>query len=84
VAAEGARQPNQCAVVSWRPDSVGCDDEKRHSSHEQCKPRTRHERNDSHRWSIPREGDVHQMGDFKSVWFKDPDGNILNLVNQTM
>ena len=31
-----------------------------------------------------REGDVHQMGDFKSVWFKDPDGNILNLVNQSM
>ena len=31
-----------------------------------------------------REGDVHQMGDFKTVWFKDPDGNILNLVNQSM
>jgi catechol 2,3-dioxygenase-like lactoylglutathione lyase family enzyme len=31
-----------------------------------------------------REGDVHVMGDFKAVWFKDPDGNILNLVNQTM
>jgi catechol 2,3-dioxygenase-like lactoylglutathione lyase family enzyme len=31
-----------------------------------------------------REGDVHRTGDFKSVWFKDPDGNILNLVNQSM
>jgi catechol 2,3-dioxygenase-like lactoylglutathione lyase family enzyme len=31
-----------------------------------------------------REGDVHQMGDLKAVWFKDPDGNILNLVNQSM
>ena len=31
-----------------------------------------------------REGDVHQMGDLESVWFKDPDGNILNLVNQSM
>jgi catechol-2,3-dioxygenase len=31
-----------------------------------------------------REGDVHMTGDFKAVWFKDPDGNILNLVNQTM
>ena len=31
-----------------------------------------------------REGDVHQMGDFKAVWFKDPDGNILNLINQAM
>jgi catechol 2,3-dioxygenase-like lactoylglutathione lyase family enzyme len=31
-----------------------------------------------------REGDVHVMGDFKAVWFKDPAGNILNLVNQTI
>jgi catechol-2,3-dioxygenase len=31
-----------------------------------------------------REGDVHMAADFKAVWFKDPDGNILNLVNQTM
>ena len=29
-----------------------------------------------------REGDVHVMGDLKAVWFKDPTGNILNLVNQ--
>jgi len=28
-----------------------------------------------------REGDVHIIGDMKSAWFKDPDGNILNLVN---
>ena len=31
-----------------------------------------------------RDGDVHQMGDLKTVWFKDPDGNILSLVNQAM
>ena len=31
-----------------------------------------------------REGDVHLMGELKSVWFKDPDGNILNLVNTSM
>ena len=31
-----------------------------------------------------RDGDVHVMGDLKAVWFKDPSGNILNLVNQTM
>jgi catechol 2,3-dioxygenase-like lactoylglutathione lyase family enzyme len=31
-----------------------------------------------------REGDVHVMGDLKAVWFKDPDGNILNLVNEAM
>jgi catechol 2,3-dioxygenase-like lactoylglutathione lyase family enzyme len=29
-----------------------------------------------------REGDVHLIGDLKAVWFKDPDGNILNLVDQ--
>ena len=28
-----------------------------------------------------REGDVHITGEFKAVWFKDPDGNILNLTN---
>lgn len=31
-----------------------------------------------------REGDVHVMGDFKAAWFKDPDGNILSVVNQEM
>jgi catechol 2,3-dioxygenase-like lactoylglutathione lyase family enzyme len=25
------------------------------------------------------EGDIHVMGSFKAAWFKDPDGNILNL-----
>ena len=24
-------------------------------------------------------GDIHVAGDFKMVWFKDPDGNILHL-----
>jgi catechol 2,3-dioxygenase-like lactoylglutathione lyase family enzyme len=28
-----------------------------------------------------REGDIHTMGELKAVWFKDPDGNILNLIN---
>jgi catechol 2,3-dioxygenase-like lactoylglutathione lyase family enzyme len=31
-----------------------------------------------------REGDVHVIGEFKGVWLKDPDGNILSLVNLTM
>jgi len=31
-----------------------------------------------------RDGDVHVMGELKAAWFKDPDGNILNLVNQAM
>lgn len=28
------------------------------------------------------EGDVHIMGEMKAAWFTDPDGNILNIVNQ--
>lgn len=28
------------------------------------------------------EGDVHVFGDLRVAWFKDPDGNILNLINQ--
>ncbi|WP_418123201.1 VOC family protein [Variovorax sp. 160MFSha2.1] len=28
-----------------------------------------------------RVGDLHVMGDMKVAWFKDPDGNILNLIN---
>ncbi len=27
------------------------------------------------------EGDVHIMGSVKAAWFKDPDGNILNIVS---
>ena len=29
-----------------------------------------------------REGDVHGSGDIKVAWFKDPDGNILSVVNR--
>ena len=29
-----------------------------------------------------RDNDVHIAGDMKVAWFKDPDGNILNIVNQ--
>ncbi len=31
---------------------------------------------------VTLEGDVHVWGEMRSVWFKDPDGNILNLINQ--
>ena len=31
-----------------------------------------------------REGDVHLMGETKGVWLKDPDGNILSLIDQSM
>jgi catechol 2,3-dioxygenase-like lactoylglutathione lyase family enzyme len=29
-----------------------------------------------------REGDVHVSGEIKVAWFKDPDGNILSVVNR--
>lgn len=29
-----------------------------------------------------RKGDVHVMGETKAAWFKDPDGNILAMVNR--
>jgi catechol 2,3-dioxygenase-like lactoylglutathione lyase family enzyme len=28
---------------------------------------------------LTRKGDVHLAGDFKAVWFKDPDGNIIHI-----
>jgi predicted enzyme related to lactoylglutathione lyase len=31
---------------------------------------------------LQREGDVYVGGEMKVAWFKDPDGNILNLVNR--
>jgi hypothetical protein len=31
---------------------------------------------------IRREGDVHIGGNMKVAWFKDPDGNILNIVSR--
>jgi len=31
-----------------------------------------------------REGDIHVMGEMRAVWFKDPDGNIVSLVDQEM
>ncbi|MGH8471099.1 MAG: VOC family protein [Gammaproteobacteria bacterium] len=37
------------------------------------------------RYDMPgmtREGDVHVAGDMRVAWFKDPDGNILNIVNR--
>ena len=29
-----------------------------------------------------RDGDIHEMGGMRGVWLKDPDGNIIGLVNQ--
>ncbi|WP_217913928.1 VOC family protein [Miltoncostaea marina] len=30
---------------------------------------------------VSREGDVHLLGDMRGVWLKDPDGNILSLID---
>jgi catechol 2,3-dioxygenase-like lactoylglutathione lyase family enzyme len=32
---------------------------------------------------VTREGDLHVIAGFKAAWFKDPDGNILNITNQS-
>ncbi len=31
---------------------------------------------------LTRQGDAHVAGSFKGAWFKDPDGNILHIVNR--
>ena len=31
---------------------------------------------------LKQEGDLHVHGDMKVAWFKDPDGNILNVINR--
>jgi catechol 2,3-dioxygenase-like lactoylglutathione lyase family enzyme len=31
---------------------------------------------------VTRAGDIHVAGDIKVAWFKDPDGNILNIINR--
>jgi catechol 2,3-dioxygenase-like lactoylglutathione lyase family enzyme len=31
---------------------------------------------------MKREGDIHIAGRIKTAWFKDPDGNILNIINR--
>jgi hypothetical protein len=28
------------------------------------------------------QGDAHRAGDYKGAWFKDPDGNILHILNR--
>ncbi|HVI24636.1 MAG TPA: VOC family protein [Xanthomonadaceae bacterium] len=30
---------------------------------------------------MTRDGDIHRCGDMRVAWFKDPDGNILNVVS---
>jgi catechol 2,3-dioxygenase-like lactoylglutathione lyase family enzyme len=33
---------------------------------------------------VTREGDVHVMGDVRGVWFRDPDGNILSIMDRVL
>lgn len=32
---------------------------------------------------VTREGDIHMLGESRGVWFTDPDGNILSIVDET-
>lgn len=32
--------------------------------------------------SMTRQGDAHVAGDYRGAWFKDPDGNILHILNR--
>jgi catechol 2,3-dioxygenase-like lactoylglutathione lyase family enzyme len=32
---------------------------------------------------VTHDGDVHVLGNLKAAWFKDPDGNILNIVSRS-
>ena len=37
---------------------------------------------ESYDWpEVRHDGDVHVMGELRNAWFKDPDGNILSIVN---
>lgn len=33
---------------------------------------------------VTREGDIHKFGEMRAVWITDPEGNILNLVDEQM
>jgi catechol 2,3-dioxygenase-like lactoylglutathione lyase family enzyme len=65
---------NQATAVTW---AVGGDIERIVAALREKGVRFEH-------YDMPdttHQGDLHVMGDMKVAWFKDPDGNILNLVN---
>jgi catechol 2,3-dioxygenase-like lactoylglutathione lyase family enzyme len=65
---------NQATAVTW---SVGAELEAEVQALRQKGVRFEH-------YDMPgmrREGDIHVAGGVKVAWFKDPDGNILNLIN---
>ena len=65
---------NKATALTWTVDDV--DDEVRKLKGKGVK---------FEHYDLPdtkREGDVHVSGDIKVAWFKDPDGNILSVVNR--
>ncbi|ADU39855.1 VOC family protein [Variovorax paradoxus] len=65
---------NQATAVTWQ---VGSDIERLAAALKAKGVRFEH-------YDMPDtklEGDLHVMGGMKVAWFKDPDGNILNLIN---
>ena len=65
---------NKATAVSWAVEDVP-------SEVEQLKSKGVH----FEHYDMPgmkRRGDVHVGNDMEVAWFKDPDGNILNIVNQ--
>jgi len=65
---------NQATAVTWQ---VGADIERLAAALKAKGVRFEH-------YDMPDtklEGDLHVMGGMKVAWFKDPDGNILNLIN---
>ncbi len=64
---------NQATAATWSVDDVG-------AAVEELKSKgIKFEHYDMPGMKL--EGDVHVMDGMKSAWFKDPDGNILNIVN---
>ena len=64
---------NQATAAAWKADDI-----------EQLVESLKAKGVSFEQYDIPgvtREGDIHIMGELKAVWFKDPDGNILNITN---
>jgi catechol 2,3-dioxygenase-like lactoylglutathione lyase family enzyme len=66
---------NEATAVSWQVDDIAAevaDLKEKGITFEQ--------------YDLPgstRDGDIHTMGTLSAAWFKDPDGNILNLVSRS-
>lgn len=65
---------NQATAVTWQVDDV---DGAVRALKEKGIAFERYEFPD-----VEHEGDVHVFGNIRNAWFKDPDGNILSIVNK--